>query len=78
MNTTNTIVHVDVADVTVRFHCTHDDGTASFKVCHDDNAVTVYLCGSAEQLGTFAEAVARATARWAIAEVEAATNGRTT
>ncbi|HET9247713.1 MAG TPA: hypothetical protein VFO15_18055 [Xanthobacteraceae bacterium] len=59
MNLTQTITTVDVAGTRVVFHCAHDDGTASWRVVHDAENVTVYLHGTAEQMGAFADVIVR-------------------
>ena len=73
MNGTNTIVTIDTDDVTVRLHCEHDDDHATFKVEHDGRDVTVYLLGTVDELSRFAANVAAEVARFAVAQVEAAT-----
>lgn len=72
MNITATTTHVDVTDVDVIFHCTLDDDRAAYRVVHDNDHVTVYLDGTPEQLGRFADAIMRAVSKHVLAEHEAA------
>jgi hypothetical protein len=72
VNITNAITTIDLAGVRVVFHCPHEDGTAAYRVEHDNEHVTVYLTGTVEQLGVFADAVAKVAAERAITEVEQA------
>lgn len=65
-------LHVPVADVTVQFWTEHNDGTASYRVEYANDDITVYLTGTPEQLGAFADAIVSAASRHAIEEVERA------
>jgi hypothetical protein len=66
-------VHVPAAEVSVVFHCEHDDDRASFRLEHDANVVTVYLTGTVDELSEMACKLSAAVAEWAIRQVEQAT-----
>jgi len=62
----------DVADATVVFSCDHDDDRASYRITAVDDHVVVFLAGTPEQLGAFADAIVRTVARHAVEQVEQA------
>ena len=59
-------IHCDVADTVVMFHCDHDDGSTSYKVAVDGDHVVIYLSGTPEELGAFADAIVRTVSRHTI------------
>ena len=60
MRAARTTTHIDVVDVDVTFHCEQDDGEASYRITPLHDTVQVYLTGTPEQLGAFADAIVRA------------------
>ena len=59
-------VAVDVADVTVVFHCDLEGDRSAYRITYDAQSITVYLEGTPEDLGRFADAIVRAVSRHTI------------
>lgn len=65
-------VSIEVDDIHVRFHCAHGQDRASYRITPAGDDIDVYLSGTPEQLGAFADAIVRAVSAHTIAQVEAA------
>lgn len=60
MTATYMITSIDVADVTVDYHCSHKDGDVSYKVGGVLDGTHVYLQGNTTEMLTFAVLIATA------------------
>lgn len=65
-------VSLDVADLAVVFHCDQDNDRASYRIEHDGHNIDVYLDGTPEQLGRFADAIVHAVSQHTIRQHEQA------
>lgn len=68
----HTITHVDVAGLTLTFHCEHDGGEQSYRLEPRADGATVYLTGTPEQLMLFAVAIADGVREHVVTESERA------
>ena len=64
-------LHIDADDVDVFFHCDHDDERSSYRITSKGSTVTIYLAGTPEELGAFADAIVHAVSRRAVEVFEA-------
>jgi hypothetical protein len=60
-------INVDVRDITVQFHCDQSNGQSSYRVCPTGDGIVIYLYGTPEQLGRFADAIVRTVSQHTIA-----------
>ena len=72
MMSASATVNVNVGEVDVTFHCVQADDRASYRVPHAGDQVSIFLTGTPEQLGAFADAIVRAASRHAIETIERA------
>jgi len=63
VNGVHGLITIDVDGVRVAFHCDHGADEASYRIEHDNANIGVYLSGTPEQLGAFADAIVRAVAK---------------
>lgn len=68
----NAQVHVDTSELEVVFHCDGDNDQSAYKITYTDDAVKVYLWGTPEQLGRFADAIVHAVSQHTIRQHEEA------